>query len=314
VNAAIDLNDPLLFPTEVHMMDPRKLARAAAILQAIRACFDEPLLAELELFQVCDNMEQYYEQLPHPAGNDPENVMLVWSAAGHVDERGCFGDRGLPHCSQRLEDIFNYETLARAREEQDRFPVPAHLQRWLASWSAAHVATGGNGDWTVAGGFIDDSANYTYQMFAESLMRVKRQMWSDFGIRVQTTKVAMFPVTPEHPKGQDMVLLGLLSAARISQLQNEPSKMLKYTELALAIAEHADVHSRRAPLEWVDRCLGQFAYASTIDHTLKGDLMVVRDQVSTQAARQLGGRGADHGTGGRVPSKHGGTSEASHRG
>jgi hypothetical protein len=289
VNAAIDLDDPLLFPTEVHMMDPRKLARAAAILQSIRACHDEPLPSELELFQVCDDMEQYYEQLPHPAGNDPENVMLVLSVAGHVDERGCFGDRGLPHCSQRLEDFFNFVTLARAREEQDRFLIPAHLQRWLTPWSEARKAAGGSGDWTVAGGFIDDSANYTYQMFADILMRVKRKMWSDFGIRVQTTKVAMFPVTRAHPSGQDMVLLGLLSAARISQLQNEPSKMLKYSELALAIAEHADDHGRRAPLEWVDRCLGQFAYASTIDHTLKGDLMVVRDQVSTQAARQLGG-------------------------
>jgi hypothetical protein len=110
LNASINLDDPLLFPEEVKMMDPRNLIRGAAILQSIRACHDEPLPQELELFQVCDDMDQYYEQLPHPASNDPENVMLIWSKSGHVDERGCFGDRGIPHCSQRLEDFFTFVT------------------------------------------------------------------------------------------------------------------------------------------------------------------------------------------------------------
>jgi hypothetical protein len=272
-------------------MDPKVLVRGAAILQSIRACYpNTELPKELELFQICDDMEMYYEQIPHPSSNDPANVMLVWSRAGHVDERGCFGDRGMPHLSQRLMNFFVFATLARAREAQNAFEIPAHLQPWLAAWSAHRSAAKGNGDWTVSGGFIDDSGTFTYQMFAPALMAVKRKLWKDFGIRVQPSKVAEFPVTDEHPKGQDMVLLGLVSAVRVSQLQNDPVKATKYAALAMAIAEHADDHNRRAPLEWVDRCIGQFSYATNIDHSLKGDLVVLRDQVESESARQLGGQ------------------------
>ena len=86
-----------------------------------------------------------------------------------------------------------------------------------------------------------------------------------------------------------MVLLGLLSAPRLSQMRNDPAKAHKYSELALAIADYADAHGRRVPLEMVDRCLGQFAYSGMIDQSLRSELGVVRDQIDARAARQLGG-------------------------
>ena len=289
VNAGVDLQDPLAFPEPVEYMDLRKFARGAATLQSIRSIFpNEPLPPELELFQAMDDMEQYYEQLPRPSHLDPTNVMLIWSVSGHVDERGCFGACDMPHLSMRLESFFLHVTVYRAWERQRTFTTPTHLARWLTPWTTARRAAGGSASWTVAGGYIDDTANACFQFFGEDLMKIKRVMWAEFGLIVQPVKVDEKPVTVAAPRGQDMTVLGVTSSPARSQLLNEVTKITKYAELAERIAVHAREHGFRVPLELVDRCLGQLGFAAMLDPSLTGDLTVVRDMLSANWARRRG--------------------------
>ena len=289
VNAAIDLKDPVAFPGPISYMDLRKLGRGAAQLQAIRACFPhEQLPSDLELFQVCDDMEMYYEQLPRPTHLDPTNVMLIWSVAGNVDERGCFGSCDMPYLSQRLEAFFVYVTSFRAREAQNETAIPPHLYKWLHAWGEARATAGGSGNWTIGGGYIDDTVNMCYQFFGQTLMTVKRKMWREFGLIVQDTKIEEHPVTAVAVKGEDMTALGVTSSPSASRLHNDPEKITKYSALAELVAETAREHTYRAPLELVDRCLGQLGFAASMDPVLLGDLAVVRDMVSASWARQHG--------------------------
>ena len=286
VNAAIDLDDPVAFPGPISYMDLRKLGRGAAQLQAIRACFPlERLPSDLELFQVCDDMEMYYEQLPRPTHLDPTNVMLIWSVAGNVDERGCFGSCDMPYLSQRLEAFFVYVTSFRAREAQNVTAIPPHLHKWLHAWGEARAAAGGSGDWTIGGGYIDDTVNMCYQFFSSTLMRLKRRMWEEFGLIIKESKVEEHPVTATAAKGEDMTVLGVTSSPAASRLQNDPGKITKYSALAELVADTAREHTYRAPLELVDRCLGQLGFAANMDPVLLGDLVVVRDMVSASWAR-----------------------------
>ena len=58
-------------------------------------------------------------------------------------------------------------------------------------------------------------------------MKLKREMWEEFGLVIKESKVEEHPVTAMAAKGEDMTALGVTSSLAASRLLNDPEKIIK---------------------------------------------------------------------------------------
>jgi hypothetical protein len=135
----------------------------------------------------------------------------------------------MPYLSQRLEAFFVYVTSFRAREAQNVTAIPPHLHKWLHAWGEARAAAGGSGDWTIGGGYIDDTVNMCYQFFSPTLMRLKRRMWEDFGLKKCCSfrgRTYYFRTFIKWPWGEHQITVLRLSKPRAGKSRNRHTAVL----------------------------------------------------------------------------------------